>query len=78
MSNTHKLRAVFRLPKTQVEAILARDSERAGVVSEVEVTAQEIAGQFCAYATGPTQAVMFLIGAVAAKGESSLIAADPI
>jgi hypothetical protein len=71
MPQIQRLRAVFALPKAQVQAILERDSERAGV--DVEVTVRTVADHEYPHAVGPAQAVMFLIGAVAAEGEAALV-----
>lgn len=74
MTQVQKLRAVFALPSAQLQSILERDSMRANV--EVEITLSAADGNET-HAIGPSQAVMFLIGAVAAEGEAALVKVEP-
>ncbi len=67
------LRAVFALPKAQIQSILERDCTRAGTASEVRLGSQTLADNDYTDAVAPAQAVMFLIGAVAAEGEAALV-----
>lgn len=75
MTNVKNLRAVFALPATQLQSILERDSARANVAVEVTLSAAGQGNE--TYAVGPAQAVMFLIGAVAAEGEAALVKVEP-
>lgn len=71
MDQDQKLRAVFRLPKEQIQVI----RERAGL--EVEVTLRTVADVEYTHAVGRTQTIMFLIGSVAAAGKSGLVKVEP-
>lgn len=73
-----KLRAVFALPRKQVERILARDCTRAGTENQISLGAVTVADHDYTHAVGPTQAVMFLIGAVAAEGEAGLVRVEQV
>lgn len=73
-----KLRAVFALPKSRLELILARDCTRAGTANEISLGEVAVADHDHTHAVGPAQAVMFLIGAVAAEGEAGLVRVEPV
>lgn len=73
-----KLRAVFALPKSRVEVILEHDCYRAGTASEISLGAVAVADHDYTHAVGPAQAVMFLIGAVAAEGEAGLVRVEQV
>lgn len=71
--NDGRLKAVFRLPVPQVHSILERDCLRAGSNVEVSLSPVRFEDSDCTLAVGRAQAVMFLIGAVAAEGEAELL-----
>jgi hypothetical protein len=65
-----RLIAKFDMPYAQLRAIAARDAERSGEPADALTLTPDL--DVCSQASGEAQAVMFLIGAVAAEGEATL------
>ena len=73
----NQTRATFCMPAEQLMRIAEADAVKSGAPEVAVEIVPIFANKLCA-ATGPTQAIMFLIGAVAANGEDTLYGAGSV